>query len=153
MSDAVEQAKLYIQDENYEEALKIAKKRHSKDDIEEYISILDLLIDEDYLLALEEKGMYYQYYDESHDDGDYGERYFDEYLQKRPRSINVICDKALSRFNKGNVEESLEYMDNALESEHHHRVTHLLALLEHLLELQNSGNSITTIAVLVTNFL
>ena len=44
MSDAVEQAKLYIQDENYEEALKIAKKRHSKDDIEEYISILDLLI-------------------------------------------------------------------------------------------------------------
>ncbi|MBP3226601.1 MAG: hypothetical protein J6M08_06750 [Methanobrevibacter sp.] len=70
MSDAVEQAKLYIQDENYKEALKIAKKRHSKDDIEEYMTILDLLIDEDYLLALEEKGMYYQYYDETHDNGD-----------------------------------------------------------------------------------
>ena len=42
MSDAVEQAKLYIQDENYEEALKIAKKRHSKDDIKEYISILQI---------------------------------------------------------------------------------------------------------------
>ena len=52
----------------------------------------------EYSKELEEKGIYYQYYDESHDNGDYGERYFDEYLQKRPRSINVICDKALSRF-------------------------------------------------------
>ena len=115
MSDAVEQAKLYIQDKNYEEALNIAKKRHSKDDIEEYISILDLLIDEDYLLALEEKGMYYQYYDETHDNGDYGEKYFDEYLEKQPRSINALCDKAMSRFNKNKVDEALEYMDKAEE--------------------------------------
>ena len=119
MSDAVEQAKLYIQDENYEEALKIAKKRHSKDDIEEYISILDLLIDEDYLLALEEKGMYYQYYDETHDNGDYGEKYFDEYLEKQPRSINALCDKAMSRFNKNKVDEALEYMDKAAIDEGH----------------------------------
>ena len=56
MSDAIETAKLYIQDENYKEALKLAKKRHAKDDIYEYLSILDLLIDADYLLALEEKG-------------------------------------------------------------------------------------------------
>lgn len=115
MSDAVEQAKLYIQDENYEEALKIAKKRHSKDDIKEYMTILDLLIDEDYLLALEEKGMYYQYYDETHDNGDYGEKYFDEYLEKQPRSINALCDKAMSRFNKNKVDEALEYMDKAEE--------------------------------------
>ncbi len=115
MSDAVEQAKLYIQDKNYKEALNIAKKRHSKDDIEEYISILDLLIDEDYLLALEEKGMYYQYYDETHDNGDYGEKYFDEYLEKQPRSINALCDKAMSRFNKNKVDEALEYMDKAEE--------------------------------------
>lgn len=115
MSDAVEQAKLYIQDKNYKEALKIAKKRHSKDDIEEYMTILDLLIDEDYLLALEEKGMYYQYYDETHDNGDYGEKYFDEYLEKQPRSINALCDKAMSRFNKNKVDEALEYMDKAEE--------------------------------------
>jgi len=115
MSDAVEQAKLYIQDENYEEALKIAKKRHSKDDIKEYMTILDLLIDEDYLLALEEKGMYYQYYDETHDNGDYGEKYFDEYLEKQPRSINALCDKAMSRFNKNKVDEALEYMEKAEE--------------------------------------
>ena len=70
MSDAIEKAKQYIADENYKEALKIARKRHGKDDIEEYIAILDLLIDEDYMLALEEKGLYYQYYDEDHDGGD-----------------------------------------------------------------------------------
>ena len=113
MSDAIEKAKQYIADENYKEALKIARKRHGKDDIEEYIAILDLLIDEDYMLALEEKGLYYQYYDEDHDGGDYGEKYFDCYLEKQPRSVNVICDKALSRFNKGHVEEALEYMDRA----------------------------------------
>ena len=115
MSDAIETAKLYIQDENYKEALKLAKKRHSKDDIDEYLTILDLLIDADYLLALEEKGMYYQYFDETHDNGDYGDKYFDEYLKRQPRSINVLCDKALSRFNKNKIDEALEYMDKAEE--------------------------------------
>lgn len=115
MSDTLEKAKLYINDGNYKEALKLAKKRHSKDDIDEYLTILDLLIDADYLLALEEKGMYYQYFDETHDNGDYGEKYFDKYLQKQPRSINVLCDKALSRFNKGKTDEALEYMDKAEE--------------------------------------
>ena len=113
MSEAIETAKKYISDENYDEALKLARKRHGKDDINDYISILDMLIDSDYLIAIEEKGMYYQYYDETHDNGDYGEKYFDEYLKRQPRSINALCDKALSRFNKGNVDEAIEYMDKA----------------------------------------
>ena len=90
MSDAVEQAKQYISSKDYDEALKLARKRHGKDDIDEYLSILDLLIDEDFLLALEEKGMYYQYYDSTH-------------------------DKALSRFNKGHIDEAMDYMDKAYE--------------------------------------
>ena len=44
MSDAVEQAQIYIEKEDYKQALKLARKRHGKDDIEEYIAILDLLI-------------------------------------------------------------------------------------------------------------
>lgn len=115
MSDAVPKAKQYIEEGNLEEALKLARKRHGKDDVESYLSILDLLIDEGHLPALEEKGMYYQYYDESHGNGDYGERYFDEYLEKQPKSINVLCDKAMSKFNKGKIDESLEYMDKALD--------------------------------------
>ena len=59
MSDAVEQAQIYIEKEDYKQALKLARKRHGKDDIEEYIAILDLLIDDD------------------HDNADYGEKYFD----------------------------------------------------------------------------
>ncbi|MBQ9161166.1 MAG: tetratricopeptide repeat protein [Methanobrevibacter sp.] len=113
MSDAITQAKQFIEEENYKEAIQIARKRHGKDDVEEYLSILDLLIENDYLLALEEKGMYYQYYDENHDGGDYGEKYFDEYLKKQPRSINALCDKAMSRFNKGKIDEALEYMSKA----------------------------------------
>ena len=115
MSDAVKQAKQYINNKNYDEALKLARNRHGKDDIEDYITILDLLIDENYIIALEEKGMYYQYWDETHDNGDYGEKYFDQYLEIQPRSINVISDKALSRFNKGYTEEALNYMDKAYE--------------------------------------
>ena len=77
------------------------------------MEILDLLIEKDYLLALEEKGLYYQYYDESHDNGDYGEKYFNKYLEKQPKSINAICDKAMSRFNKNHLDEALELMDEA----------------------------------------
>ncbi len=115
MSDAIEIAKQYIADENYKEALQLARKRHGKDDIDDYITILNMLIDADYIPALEEKGLYYQYYDESHDDGDYGEKYFDQYLEIQPRSINVICDKAMCQFNKGKIDESISLMDKALE--------------------------------------
>lgn len=115
MSDAIESAKQYIADENCQEALKLARKRHGKDDVEDYLSILDLLIDANYIQAIEEKGIYYQYYDETHDHGDYGEKYFNRYLEKQPKSINTICDLALSRFNKGHVDEAISYMDKALE--------------------------------------
>lgn len=115
MSDAIQKAKQYIEEGNLKEALKLARKRHSKDDIEDYLSILDLLIENEYLPALEEKGLFYQYYDETHDNGDYGEKYFNEYLEKQPKSINVLCDKAMSRFNKGKIDESLEYLDEALD--------------------------------------
>ena len=115
MSEYIETAKQYISEGNEEEALKLARKRHGKDDAESYIAILDLLIENGNLAALEEKGMYYQYYDPTHDDGDYGEKYFDEYLSKQPRSINVLCDKAMSKFNKGDIDESLEYMDKAVD--------------------------------------
>ncbi|WP_458403658.1 tetratricopeptide repeat protein [Methanobrevibacter sp.] len=115
MSKQIDEAKNYIESENFSEALKLARKRHGKDDIESYLSILDLLIEADYLPALEEKGMYYQYYDPSHDNGDYGEKYFDKYLEKQPRSINALCDKAMSRFNKGHVDEALGLINKAQE--------------------------------------
>ena len=109
----INKAKQYIENDDYEKAIKLARKRHSKDDITNYLEILDLLINKDYLPALEEKGLYYQFYDKNHDDGDYGEKYFDKYLNKQPKSVNVICDKAMSRLNKQDYESALELMDNA----------------------------------------
>lgn len=113
MSTAIEKAEEMILNENYHEALKIAKKRHAKDDIESYLTILDMLIEKDYLPGLEEKGLYYQYFDPSNDNGDYGEKYFDEYLEARPNSINAICDKALCRYKKNDIEESLTLINKA----------------------------------------
>ncbi|MCQ2971127.1 hypothetical protein SAMN05216439_1866 [Methanobrevibacter gottschalkii] len=113
MNTDINKAQKYIDDENYKDAIILARKKHSKDDVETYLSILDLLIEADYIIAIEEKGMYYQYYDKTHDNGDYGEKYFDEYLKKQPKSINALCDKAMSRFNKGQIDESLKYMDTA----------------------------------------
>ena len=115
MSEAIESAKQYIEDNDCKEALKLARKRHGKDDVDDYLTILDLLIDAEYIPAIEEKGIYYQYYDETHDNGDYGEKYFNDYLKKQPKSINAICDLALSRFNKGKTDEAIDYMDLALE--------------------------------------
>ena len=45
MSEYIETAKQYISEGNEEEALKLARKRHGKDDAESYIAILDLLIE------------------------------------------------------------------------------------------------------------
>ena len=115
MSEAIETAKQYISDNNCKEALKLARKRHGKDDVGDYLAILDLLIDAGYMPAIEEKGLYYQYYDETHDNGDYGEKYFKEYLENQPKSINAICDLAFSRFNKGHVDEAIDHLDTALE--------------------------------------
>ena len=113
MTNAIDKAKQYIKEETYNEAFKLAKKRHGRDDIESYLAILDLLIETDYITAIEEKGIYYQFYDETHDNGDYGEKYFDEYLNKQPKSINVLCDKAMSLANKNKIDKALEYMDTA----------------------------------------
>lgn len=113
MSKAIENAEEMILNEEYNEALKIAKKRHGRDDIESYLTILDMLIEKDYLPAIEEKGLYYQYYDPNHDDGDYGEKYFDKYLEAQPLSINAMCDKALCRYKKNDIDESMYLMNKA----------------------------------------
>ena len=55
MSNSIETAKHYIIENNYKEAIKIARKRHGKDDVKDYLEILDLLIDSDYLLQLKKK--------------------------------------------------------------------------------------------------
>lgn len=39
MSDATQKAQLYIEEDNFKEALKLARKRHGKDDVESYLSI------------------------------------------------------------------------------------------------------------------
>lgn len=116
MSNAIEKAEEMILNENYDEALKIAKKRHGRDDIESYLTILDMLIEKDYLPGLEEKGLYYQYLDPGNDDGDYGEKYFDKYLEAQPNSINVMCDKALCRHKKNHFEEAMDLMNKAYEN-------------------------------------
>ena len=85
MSDAIQEAKQLIEEGNYKDAVKIARKRHGKDDIDSYLSILDILIEKEYLPALEEKGMYYQYYDPNHDNNDYGEKYNTYSKIEKPR--------------------------------------------------------------------
>ena len=90
MSNAVEQAQKYIENEEYKQALKLARKRHGKDDIDEYLTILDMLNDAGYILALEEKGLYYQYYDEIHVTEYYIESYLKDVLSIL--TSNVVND-------------------------------------------------------------
>ncbi len=116
MNDKLEQAKELIKNKEYKKALDIAKKRHGKDKIDEYLTVLDLLIQENYLPAIEEKGHYHQHYDPNHDNDDYGEKYFDMYLNIEPKSINAICGKAMSLSNKNKLKEAIKYMDQAFKN-------------------------------------
>lgn len=116
MSDKLEKANELIENNEYKKALDIAKKRLGRDKIDEYLSILNSLIQKDYLPAIEEKGHYYQYYDPNHDDGDYGEKYFDMYLEKQPHSINGLCNKSMSLSNKNQLKEALKYIDIAFKN-------------------------------------
>lgn len=52
MSSKLEQAKELIKNKEYKKALNIAKKRHGNDKINEYLIILDLLIQENICLQL-----------------------------------------------------------------------------------------------------
>lgn len=113
MTKELEKAKKLIKNEDYKETLKLAKKRHGRDKIDEYLAILDMLIEKNYMPAVEERGLYHQYYDYNHDNGDYGEKYFDMYLKEYPQSINALCDKSMSLFNKNKINEALEYIDTA----------------------------------------
>ena len=56
MSNAIEKAKQYIIDKDYKKALKLARKRHGKDDVGAYLEILNLLINADYLKKRESLG-------------------------------------------------------------------------------------------------
>lgn len=108
--------KKLIEKKDYKEALSIAKKRHRKGKIDEYLEILDLLIEAKYLPAFEEKGQYYLYYNENHDNNDYGEKYFNSYLKIEPHSINAICGKSMALSEKGNFKDSIKLMKKALDS-------------------------------------
>ena len=57
-------------EEDEKETLKELREiQKSNENWKNYLDILDLLINADYLPAIEEKGLYYQFYDESHDKG------------------------------------------------------------------------------------
>lgn len=116
MSNEITKAKNFIENEEYKKAFDLAKKRHRKNKIEEYLKILDLLIQKDYLPALEEKGQYYLYYEGAQDTDDYGEKYFNKYLKLQPHSINVICGKAMALSKKNNMKSAISLMDKALNS-------------------------------------
>ncbi len=116
MSEEVKKAENLINKQEYKKALDLAKKQHRKGKIENYINILDLLIENNYLKALEEKGLYYLYYDENHDNNDYGEKYFDKYLKAQPRSINALSEKAMARSEKKDYKKAITYMSKALDS-------------------------------------
>lgn len=116
MSDELIKAKELIENENCKKALDLAKKMHRKDKINEYLKILDLLMAENYLPAFEEKGQYYLYFDENHGDGDYGEKYFDQYMDLQPHSINIMCSKARALSYKGDFKKAIKLMQRALDS-------------------------------------
>ena len=105
-----------INNKEYEQANKISFILFQKKNIDEFLEINNLLLEENYIPALPLRGYYHLIEDMTHDNDDYGEKYFNKYLEKRPDSTSIRFQKAIALSAKGNEEESKKIIENLIEN-------------------------------------
>ena len=71
-----------INNKEYEQANKISFILFQKKNIDEFLEINNLLLEENYIPALPLRGYYHLIEDMTHDNDDYGEKYFNKYWKK-----------------------------------------------------------------------
>lgn len=107
-----------INNEEYEKANQISFILFQKKNIKEFLEINNLLLEKNYIPALPLRGYYHLIEDAYHDNNDYGEKYFNKYLEERPDSTSIRFQKAIASSAKGNEEESKQIIDNLIENYH-----------------------------------
>lgn len=105
-----------INNKEYEKANELSFKLFQKKNIGEFLEINNLLLEKHYTPALLLRGHYHLVEDIYHDNNDYGEKYFNKYLEQRPDSISIRFQKAVALSAKGNEEESREIIENIIEN-------------------------------------
>ncbi|WP_299523896.1 lipopolysaccharide assembly protein LapB [uncultured Methanobrevibacter sp.] len=107
-----------INNKEYEKANKLSFRLFQKKNLNDFLEINDLLLKENYIPAIPLRGYYYLIEDITHDNQDYGEKYFNKYLEKRPDSISIRFQKAVALSAKGKEEESKQIIENLIENYH-----------------------------------
>lgn len=93
-----------INNEEYEKANQLSFILFQKKNIKEFLEINNLLLEKNYIPALPLRGYYHLIEDAYHDNNDYGEKYFNKYLEERPDSTSIRFQKAIASSAKGNEE-------------------------------------------------
>lgn len=112
-----------INKKEYGKLNKLSFKLFQKKKLNEFLEINNLLLKENYIPALPLRGYYHLVEDINHDNQDYGEKYFDKYLEKRPDSISILFQKAIALSAKGKKKESKQIIENLIENYHENPYT------------------------------
>ena len=86
-----------INNEEYEKANQLSFILFQKKNIKEFLEINNLLLEKNYIPALPLRGYYHLIEDAYHDNNDYGEKYFNKYLEKRPDSTSIRLQKEMKK--------------------------------------------------------
>ncbi len=111
-----EKALELIKNEKYKQANEFSFKLFQKKKVDEFLEINNLLLEKNYTPALLLRGYYHLVEDIHHDNGDYGEKYFNKYLEQRPDSTTVLFQKAVALQVKEKEKEGEELLDNLIEN-------------------------------------
>ena len=106
----------FIEHEEYGKANELSFKLLERDKIDEFLEINDMLLKRKYTPALLIKAYYHLIIGVYEYDGNYGEKYLNKYLKKRPDSTSAQYQKSLTEMAKGNKKKSLKTLENLIDN-------------------------------------
>ncbi len=89
-----------INNEEYEKANQLSFILFQKKNMKEFLEINNLLLEKNYIPALPLRGYYHLIEDAYHDNNDYGEKYFNKYLEERQTQHPFVFKKLLHHLQK-----------------------------------------------------
>lgn len=104
----------FIEHEEYEKANELSFKLLQREKTDEFLEINDMLLEKNYTPSLLIRAYYHLIIGVYEYDGNYGEKYLNKYLKKRPDSTSAKYQKSLTEMAKGNKKKSLKILEDLI---------------------------------------
>ena len=105
-----------IEHEEYEKANELSFKLLQRAKTDEFLEINDMLLEKNYTPSLLIRAYYHLIIAVYEYDGNYGEKYLNKYLKKRPDSTSAKYQKSLTEMAKGNQKKSLKILEDLIDN-------------------------------------